>query len=275
MSHRAIDTGGRTAREVAAQPAPILDWVAVDRLVIDDAYQRPLQDRNWQAIERIADKFCWARFAPVLVAPLEGGRFAVIDGQHRVHAAALCGVQSVPAMIVAVDRSAQAMAFAGVNGSAIRITALNLFKARLAAGDPLMVRIDDLARAAGCRVMPYPVSAAKRKPGELLCVGLLERIVRRGDAAAVALGLVLSGLLRSGVGAASTECWAEWLIAPAVAAVAGLPGLPHDLAPFWDAHDPRKTRRRAEIAVQGGATDTVQAAIGRELGVQLREWMRR
>jgi hypothetical protein len=66
----------------------MLQWLALDRLVIDDAYQRPLLPGTWKSIEKIAANFQWSRFSPVLVAPIAGGLFAVIDGQHRVHAAA-------------------------------------------------------------------------------------------------------------------------------------------------------------------------------------------
>src|SRR5690606_16959607 len=74
------------------------------------------------------------RFAPVLCAPIEGGLYSIIDGQHRVHAAAMCGVEAVPCQIVQIDKQEQAASFAAVNGNVTKITAFNLLKAALAAG---------------------------------------------------------------------------------------------------------------------------------------------
>lgn len=266
---RAIDVGDRPTRALAPQPAPMLDWVAIDRMVIDGAYQRPLERRNWIAIERIADAFSWAHFGPVLLAPLPGGRFAVVDGQHRVHAALLCGVERVPAMIIPIDRRDQARAFGAVNGQVTAVSRQALFRARLAAGDDLACRTDALVTQAGCRILHYNPSAANRRAGELLCVGLLERIVARGDGAA--LRLVLSGLIRSPEGAHGTECWGEGLIGPAVAAVAAQTRMPGDPAAFFTRNPPSRVRRAAEAQRASGAPgyETASKALTRALSVLL------
>jgi len=54
----------------ADQPAPMLDWIALDRMVIDDSYQRPLNRANWVVIHKIAADFRWSRFGPILVSPI-------------------------------------------------------------------------------------------------------------------------------------------------------------------------------------------------------------
>ena len=83
------------AQTLPAEPAPpgAVDDSAAD-LSIVEAGQR-LRDGTLTSValvgahlRRIAEQFDWRLFAPVIVAPIEGGLFAVIDGQHRTHAAA-------------------------------------------------------------------------------------------------------------------------------------------------------------------------------------------
>ena len=136
-------------------PAPMLEWLPIRKLVVDDRYQRPLTGTSWAAIRKIAGAFHWSRFAPVLVAPVEGGLYAIIDGQHRTHAAALCGFTSVPAMAVHMTAREQASAFTWVNGQVLRINQHQVYRAALAAGEDWALRCRDAVEAAGCRLMTY------------------------------------------------------------------------------------------------------------------------
>jgi ParB-like nuclease domain len=71
------------------RPAPFLEWIAVERLVVDTEYQRESGRRGATNVIQIAEHFDRSKFAPVIVAPVEGGRFAIVDGQHRTTAATL------------------------------------------------------------------------------------------------------------------------------------------------------------------------------------------
>jgi hypothetical protein len=82
-------------------------------------------------VKLIAENFDWSKFAPVIVAPVEAGRFAIVDGQHRTTAAVLRGQKTVPCQIVQADRAKQAEAFAAVNGNVTKTNAQQLFHARL------------------------------------------------------------------------------------------------------------------------------------------------
>src|SRR3569623_692750 len=115
-------------------PAPFLEWLSVDRLVVDEEYQREIGKRGAQNIAQIAANFDWSKFAPVIVAPIEGGEFAIVDGQHRTTAAMLRGQERGPCQIVQADRAKQAAAYAAVNGSVTKTTAHQLHHARVAAG---------------------------------------------------------------------------------------------------------------------------------------------
>jgi len=104
----------------APGPAPFLDWIATERLVVDTEYQREIGRRGATNVAQIAEHFDWSKFAPVIVAPVEGGRFAIVDGQHRTTAAILREIKEVPCQVVQADRAQQAAAYAAVNGNVIK-----------------------------------------------------------------------------------------------------------------------------------------------------------
>jgi ParB-like nuclease domain len=157
MTHRGIHVDGRPIFAAEPGPAPMLHWLPIDRLIIDEAYQRPLGRNNWLAIEKIAANFQWSRFGPVLVAPITGGLYAIIDGQHRCHAAAMCGITEVPAMVVQVGIEEQSRAFAWVNSQTIKVTLFHVYKAALAAKEDWAIRAD--AAVAGGGVPSHGLSS--------------------------------------------------------------------------------------------------------------------
>lgn len=189
MSMRIVDIGDRAPVTIDPGPAPMLQWIPVGQLVIDDGYQRPLGKSNWQAIQKIAANFLWSRFQPLLVAPIEGGRFAIIDGQHRAHAAMLCGIEQVPAVAVMVGREEQSRAFAWVNSQTIKVSAHQVYKAALSAGEDWAVRANRATTAASCKLMTYHASSANKLAGEVYCVVLIRRLIEAGLDEAVTAGL--------------------------------------------------------------------------------------
>jgi hypothetical protein len=86
-------------------------------LVVDTEYQREIGRKGATNVMQIAEHFDWSKFAPVVVAPVEGGRFAIVDGQHRTTAAMLREIKEVPCQVVQADRAKQAAAYAAVNGN--------------------------------------------------------------------------------------------------------------------------------------------------------------
>lgn len=189
MTHRLIDIGDRATVPADPGPAPMLQWVKVADLIVDDSYQRPLGKSNWNAIQKIAANFLWSRFQPLLVAPVEGGRFAIIDGQHRAHAAMLCGIAEVPAVAVQVGRAEQSRAFAWVNSQTIKVSAWNVFNAALTAGEDWALRAEKAVSAASCRLMTYNNSGANKRAGELYCVVLIRRMIAQNLDEAITAGL--------------------------------------------------------------------------------------
>lgn len=186
---RPIDIPEAPAHALCDQAAPMFQWVALADLVLDARYQRDITGAGRRNIARIAREFRWSRFSPLLVAPVEGGKFAVIDGQHRAHAAALCGIDQVPVMAVLMDLREQAQAFRAINGNVTKVSAQEIFKAALASGEAWAVECDRVVSAAGCRLMQSNVSADQRKPGQITAVGLVRKHVDAGTGNVVTAGL--------------------------------------------------------------------------------------
>lgn len=239
---RHIDLAGRPRRPGRKAAVPQLTWLPVAMLRIDDSYQRPIGTSNWKNIEAIAAEFDWARFTPVLAAPLDGGLFAIIDGQHRTHAAALRGHDAVPAMVVPMTHAEQARAFAWVNGQVTAMTVFHVYKAALAAMEPWALRAQEAVEAAGCKLMTYNASAALKKPREVYSIGMIRRHVEAGRAAAVTRALAALSASSSGDGAFAMTAA---VLGPWIDVVAGCNDEAGWLAGFLDDLDLEDVLRRA------------------------------
>lgn len=206
---RPIETESYAAIEAEGDPgpAPMLRWIAIAELVVDDSYQRPLAQSHIRRgvrksslgrknVRAIAERFSWTKFSPVIVAPVEGGKFAIIDGQHRTTAAALRGIESVPCQVVIAGLAEQAAAFASINGTVTRMHALAVHHAAIAAGDPEALKVRQVTDAAGVTVLRYPKPASAMAPGETLALVEISRCVARfgGELAATALSCVTGGV---------------------------------------------------------------------------------
>lgn len=206
---------------VNAGSFPILQWIEIDQLVIDDSYQRSLERGNWMAIRKIAAQFHWSKFSPVFVAPVEGGRYAIIDGQHRTHAAAMCGFKSVPCQIVQIGQSEQAAAFAAVNGVVTKITSSQILKAAIKAGEPWAVEAQAIAAEGGCKLMTSNGSFATKKPGQIYCirgfVDLCATLPRDNIIAALRMLKKAEGYNDC------REPWEGWALVPLIAGLAERP----------------------------------------------------
>jgi hypothetical protein len=171
-----IPTQGRQS-DVGERPE--LQWLKIDRLRIDPNYQREIGRRGADNIVAIVPKFKWAKFTPVVVAPIGEGLFAIIDGQHRTTAASACGFESVPCVIIQVDGADQADAFVAINANVTAMSPLQLHAARLAAGNSDAAELTEVCRAADVTICRYPVPANKMKPGETLAVGMLQSVLAK------------------------------------------------------------------------------------------------
>lgn len=200
---RAIDISGQKPVDrdgVGAGAVPELRWLPIADLVVDDVFQRPIDRRGWLNIRRIAEGFSWGKFGAVMASPVVGGKYSLIDGQHRTHAAALAGFDHVPALIVVLAPADQAASFAAINGNVTAMTSFHVYKAALAAGEDWATRSRDAVAAAGCTLMSYHPSAARKKAREVYCIGVVRRMIAQGRADVVRAGLgALAALPGAGV----------------------------------------------------------------------------
>ena len=176
---RAISTEGFVKPEcISAGAIPKLQWLAIADLVVDSTYQLPIEEGGRRKVDRIAREFCWSCFAPIIVTPLEGGKFAIVDGLHRTTAAALVGFDSVPCQIVFATREEQAVAFRAINGTA-PISRMSLYAAALVAREPWAVRLAEVCARAEVEPLRYPVPVAKQGRGQTMAVGALMQCLKR------------------------------------------------------------------------------------------------
>lgn len=170
-------------------PAPQLQWLDIASLVVDPAYQRDITAQGRRNVKRIAEQFDWRYFSPVIVAPIMGGRYAVVDGQHRATAALLVGHASVPCQVIMAAPGEQAKAFTAVNGTVTRVHTLAMHKAAVAAGDELAREVERVAKAGGAKVLAYPLPELKQAPGQTMAIGALRELIQEYGAEATTLGL--------------------------------------------------------------------------------------
>jgi hypothetical protein len=177
---RTISTEGfEKPQSISAGAAPMLQWLKIADLIVDPAYQRPIVGNGRRNVDRIARAFSWSCFAPVVVAPVEGGKFAIIDGQHRTTAAALVGFDSVPCQIVIAAREEQAAAFKAINGIVTPISRMALHAAALVAREQWAVRLADVCMRAEVELLRYPLPVDKQAAGQTMAVGAIAQCLRR------------------------------------------------------------------------------------------------
>jgi len=157
----------------------MLQWINIDQMVVDPTYQRPILGKGRRNVDRIARAFSWSCFAPVIVSPVEGGRFAIIDGQHRTTAAALAGFETVPCQIVVAAREEQAKAFKAINGVTTPISRMALHAAAVVAGEPGAEQVTDICRRGGVELLRYPVPVEKQAPGQTMAIGAIAQCLKR------------------------------------------------------------------------------------------------
>jgi ParB-like nuclease domain len=158
-----------------------MEWVPLRDLRIDERYQRDVTTSGLKHIRNIAKNFAWRKFAPVIVTWAETGTstYAIIDGQHRCMAALALGYDLVPCAIVDANVEDAASIFAAVNGTTLKVHAVQVFKAGLAAREPWALMIKQACDATGVIPLVYPVQAQKQKPFMTMSAGRLRRLVEK------------------------------------------------------------------------------------------------
>lgn len=160
-------------------PAPLLQWLPVDALLIDPSFQRDMALRGKRNVRQIAANFSWTHFAPLMVSPIAGGRYSIIDGQHRATAALLLGIEQVPCAVVIADAQTQAAAFHAVNAKTTKLHTVQIFHARLAARDPRALAAASVCSEASVTIIRSPAGGWRNDPAKTMAVEAIETVARR------------------------------------------------------------------------------------------------
>ena len=90
------------------------EHLAVDKL-------RPFDGHPFKVVDNeVMDQLTWSiltqgLLTPLVVRPLDNGEYEVISGPRRLHACKKAGIETVPALIYAIDRDAAAIALVDSN----------------------------------------------------------------------------------------------------------------------------------------------------------------
>jgi hypothetical protein len=177
---RQISTEGLEKPDnICAGAVPMLQWLPITDLVVDPGYQRPIVGQGRRNVIRIAQAFSWSCFSPVVVSPMEGGKFVIIDGQHRTTAAALVGFDSVPCQVVIAAREQQAVAFKAINGITVPISPMAFHAAAVVAREPWAIDVADVCIRAEVEILRYPLPVERQRPGQTMAIGAITRCLKR------------------------------------------------------------------------------------------------
>ncbi len=180
--------------EPAEELGPLgeLVWLPLRELLIDRRYQRDSsKETSRNLVRKIVENFRWSRFQPLIVAHVATG-YAVVDGQHRaISACTHGGIDKVPCwLIIEPQTRGQAQTFVGVNRDRASISALQIHRAGLAAGDPDAVQVDRVCTSAGVTIV-FNLKGSQHTlpPKTTMAVGTIRQLIFKYGEAPVRAGL--------------------------------------------------------------------------------------
>lgn len=134
-------------------PDPIT--IRPEECYVDREYQRSLSRSSMRLIHKIVTDWDWTKFKAPIVTKDEQGRYLIIDGQHTAIAAATHpDIDKIPALFVPLtDVADQAKSFIGHNTARIPVSSLDLYHARITAGEELVVQANKILNENGITVV--------------------------------------------------------------------------------------------------------------------------
>ncbi|HEY0920611.1 hypothetical protein [Devosia sp.] len=164
--------------DLTPQPAeamgarPVIEWVRPEELYVEAKYQREIGARSMRLIRSMVEGWSWSKFKLPACSLLEDGRRVVIDGQHTAIGAACHPlIDQIPVLVTRTGSIGErAEAFVGHNRNRIAITALQIHRAGVAAGDELANAVEDACRLAGVTVLQVTRPRGEWRPGETIAI---------------------------------------------------------------------------------------------------------
>lgn len=149
-------------------------------LRVDETYQSVVNP-SW--VRQIADGFDPDLFRPLDVSARTDGTFWVVDGRHRLEAVRLLGwlEEAVPCFVYrGLSVAQEAALFYRLNAGTRKKRVIAVFRARLAAGEPVAFEVARVVSECGFELA---TTETNRGVTRLLCVGTLEAIHKAGGVA--------------------------------------------------------------------------------------------
>lgn len=150
-----------------------------EKLLIIDGYQRSLKAA---LVKAICKDFDPDALGILTVAPRPNGRYAVIDGQHRLAAIRIMTPGALVRCDVISDLSYQeeAKKFLRFNGTRVTNTATDKFRALLAEGNPAAIAIKSEVEAIGYE-LPLRPRGQRLRDNEVGCIQALQEAYQSGN----------------------------------------------------------------------------------------------
>lgn len=162
-------------------PKPELKWLPPDVFVVDHHYQRHTNsERSRKVIKNIIENFMWARWQPPTVTPYRGGKYLIIDGQHRIKGAQkrpdikLIPVYVVPEMTM--EKAAEH--FVSINRDRVSLHPLAVYRALLTMGDKTALKMKEICEEADVSIAYQPANRGETEPRVTAAVGTIKNGLR-------------------------------------------------------------------------------------------------
>ena len=164
--------GGKQATLIDTYPY-IYEQVPIDRLIVDETYQRPLTP-FWR---KVASNFNPALLSPLVVSLRDEGVFVVVDGQTRLQALRSMGAEWAPCMVFNGDAEEEAELFALFQSERKGIRPYLRFRALLRAGDAVSLAIAKEVESHGYHVAD---AGSSSNAGAITAIRALEVLYLKG-----------------------------------------------------------------------------------------------
>jgi DNA-binding MarR family transcriptional regulator len=147
----------------------------LDKLVVDERYQRPLDHKR---VKRITEDFDERKLG-VLEVSERNGRAAVFDGQHRLAVLRLRGEADAPCLAHEnLTPEEEAELFVGIQNDRRGILPVDKFKARVFSGEQRAVLINKAVTEAGFEIYQGSSETLGRRK-QISAIGAVDRIYGR------------------------------------------------------------------------------------------------
>lgn len=166
---------------------PTLEWIGIESLSVDPAYQRAVDgSKSRSIIFGMVKEWDWSLCQPLVVSRRTDGGLFILDGQHRHAGAKQRGdIPHLPCVVLTGrDEQHEAAAFVALNTKRQKLSQNDIFLGMLAAGDEHAQATAAILEQTGWKSARH-TNTASFKPGELMCGPMLAKSIKQAGEAPV------------------------------------------------------------------------------------------